>query len=349
VYAATEGGLSISTDRGTTFTTRTTADGLGSNSVLGAYATVDTVYAATEGGLGISEATVNPGGAQTFEAESGRTITVASTATLTGDGMLTKTGTGTLLIDSANTYTGDTVVNDGALQLGANGSLRFVFGGSGTNNAISGTATTTINGQFDFDLSVASTNTNATWTIVANTLANSYGTNFLVTGFNGAGGFWTNTTNGVNYVFAQSTGVLSVQSTDAPVPYAAWVSYWQGVDPNFTNTAGTDNPDGDPFDNNEEYAFDGNPTVGTGTLLTSTMAGTDTVFNYVALTNTNAATYVVQSTTNLATGPWTNSAVTIFNSTNQSGISQANDYVRREFVVPGTANSFFRVQATIAP
>jgi uncharacterized repeat protein (TIGR03803 family) len=55
LYAATGGGgLSISFDGGNTFTTRTTANGLGSNGVLGVYAFGSTVYAATSGGLSIS-------------------------------------------------------------------------------------------------------------------------------------------------------------------------------------------------------------------------------------------------------------------------------------------------------
>lgn len=54
IYAATEGGLSISTNGGTTFTNYTTADGLGNNIVYGVYAVGSTIYAATHGGLSIS-------------------------------------------------------------------------------------------------------------------------------------------------------------------------------------------------------------------------------------------------------------------------------------------------------
>jgi hypothetical protein len=67
------------------------------------------------------------------------------------------------------------------------------------------------------------------------------------------------------------------------------------------------------------------------------------------MTNTNAVTYAVQFTTNLATGPWTDATVTISNSANQGGISQPNNYVRKEFVVPATAAEFYRIRATIAP
>ena len=56
VYAATRGGLSISTDGGANFTNRTTAAGLGDNGVSGVFAAGTTIYAATSGGLSISAA-----------------------------------------------------------------------------------------------------------------------------------------------------------------------------------------------------------------------------------------------------------------------------------------------------
>jgi autotransporter-associated beta strand protein len=66
-------------------------------------------------------------GTHTFEAAEGRSIIVQSTALLkdkAGEaGTLTKTGTGTLLIDSASTYTGATTINAGSLVLGAAGSI----------------------------------------------------------------------------------------------------------------------------------------------------------------------------------------------------------------------------------
>ena len=53
VYAATDGGLSISTNGGTSFTNKTTTNGLGDNTVNGVYAVGPTVYVATNGGLSI--------------------------------------------------------------------------------------------------------------------------------------------------------------------------------------------------------------------------------------------------------------------------------------------------------
>jgi len=66
-------------------------------------------------------------GTHTFEAAEGRTISVRSTALLkdkAGEkGTLTKTGAGSLIIQSASTYTGATAINAGTLQLTVAGAL----------------------------------------------------------------------------------------------------------------------------------------------------------------------------------------------------------------------------------
>ena len=54
IYAATGGGLSVSTDNGTHWTNYTTGSGLGSDFVHGVYAAGSTIYAATAYGLSIS-------------------------------------------------------------------------------------------------------------------------------------------------------------------------------------------------------------------------------------------------------------------------------------------------------
>jgi hypothetical protein len=65
IYAGTNnGGLSISTDGGTSFTNYTTAEGLGGNFVDGVYAVGSTIYAATSGGLSIYAASGGGSGSQ---------------------------------------------------------------------------------------------------------------------------------------------------------------------------------------------------------------------------------------------------------------------------------------------
>lgn len=54
IYAATDGGgLSVSTNGGTSWTSYTTANGLGSNGVQGVYADGSDIYAATWNGLSV--------------------------------------------------------------------------------------------------------------------------------------------------------------------------------------------------------------------------------------------------------------------------------------------------------
>jgi len=260
-------------------------------------------------------------------------------------GGLTKIGAGTLTLSEANTYSSSTTINDGTLRISPTGSLLFVIKGSGVGNGLVGAGNVVIDGQFVFNLAGASTDTNATWTIVDPSLNAIYGTNFMVTGFNSSGGTWTLATNGVTYRFQQSTGVLSVQSSGGG-GYGLWVSYWQGVDPGFTNTAPGADPDGDTFSNGLEFAFDGNPTMWTPDLLRLTPAGTNAVASWVE--RNTGVSYSVQTTTNLVIGPWTNAAVTVTNAADQSGISLTNDYTRKSLTVPLAGRRFFRVQATLA-
>jgi len=279
-----------------------------------------------------------------------RTLTTVTDTTFNGivsNGGINKAGASTLTLGGANTYTGNTTVSAGALQLATSGSMRFVIGSSGVNNAVTGTGTTTMNGQFTFDLTGASTNTNATWTIVAASLNPTYGTGFSVAGFIGDGlGNWNKETNGVRYIFSQSSGVLSVRSLGGVTPYNAWVNSWPG----FIQTTPTDDPDGDGYNNNIEFAFGGNPTIGTGAVLTAVLVGSDVVFSYVAMiTPPDAVIYEVQTTTDLSASSWSKSDVIPTRSANQEGINQPSSYERKEFRTPATAKGFYRVQATIAP
>ena len=259
-------------------------------------------------------------------------------------GGFTKVGTGTLTLAASGTYGGNTVVEAGQLVLATSGSLAFFIGAPGTNNAVSGPGTALFQGSFLIDLAGASTNQGDSWTLVSGA-GKAYDGNFQVTGFSNNAGTWSLETNGVTYQFSQSSGALTVAGANTNA-YNNWASYWQGVDPGFTNTAGTADPDGDGFVNDMEFAFDGNPTVGTPALLTATKAGANAVFRYVA--RNSGATYEVQSAANLATGPWTNAPVTVTNSADTNNINLPADYTRKEFTVPASGSRFYRVRATLA-
>lgn len=285
----------------------------------------------------------------TIEAGEGAAITLGSGTLVGGPGALNKTGAGTLVLAGPAAQLGNTVVNAGALELATGGSLTFTIGGSGSNNALTGIGTALLDGTVLFDLAAASTTDGDNWTVIAPSVGKTYGPDFLVGGFNGYGGTWTLATNDVTYQFVESTGVLSVSGAAPVENYAAWVGYWQTASGGtFTNTAGDADPDGDGFDNNLEFAFDGNPTVGTPALLTVTRPDADAIFNFVARKNPpGGAAYEVQSTADLAVGPWTNSAVIVSNSLNQTGILIPAEYERREFTVPASGKNFYRVRATI--
>ena len=121
------------------------------------------------GALAPSSVSVNNVNAYTF----------SGTGAITGSATLTKSGTGRLTLDTANTYTGATTINAGTLELGANGRLGAsgVYAGAianagslivGTNQnqtlsgVISGAGTLTKDGAGTLTLSGANTYTGAT-------------------------------------------------------------------------------------------------------------------------------------------------------------------------------------------
>jgi len=125
--------------------------------------------------------------------------------------------------------------------------------------------------------------------------------------------------------------------------YVDWTHSY-GLDPVSSTgaTAGTPaaDPDGDGFDNNEEYAFGGNPRVGTPALLV--MASSNVSF--IGLKSAPSG-YIVQNTTNLSTGPWTNYPVVMSNTAPPFPIPQPESYQGMGFTVPLTpgTNNFYRV------
>lgn len=247
---------------------------------------------------------------------------------------LRKSGAGTLTLEGANTYTGNTTVAAGTLRVAPTGLLRFVIGASGVNNAVTGEGTLVTEGSFDFDLSNAATSGGSAWLLV-DTATRTFGPGFSVAGFTESpAGVWSVSTNGATYRFSESTGVLSVAGGN---PYNSWAEGY-GLDPDTTGAPGSD-PDGDSFDNAAEFAFGTNPNQGNASLLKTAVSGGNLVLSWLERTDASV-TYTVQERTDLATGSWLPSGAQV---TAGSGPPPPVDYAWKQISVSATGKMFYRV------
>ena len=253
---------------------------------------------------------------------------------------------GIFVLEGANSMTNDISVNGGLLELASSGSALFEVGANGVNNAISGAGSALFQGTFVIDLTDAATAEGSTWAL-ANVAAQTFDGSFQVQNFSDpeSDGTWIFITNGATYQFSEATGALTVQG--APLnPYNVWTTIYGLTG---TNAVGTADPDTDGFDNTMEYAFDGDPTVGTAAFARATRRGTNVVVSFVGRKVPAEATYFVLSTTNLSLEPWTtNNSVVVTNAADQSGILLPADYERREFLAPPASKDFFRIKAEVA-
>ncbi len=163
---------------------------------------------------------------------------------------LTKAGTGNLVLSGSNTYTGNTTVNAGTLELASTGQLKFVLGASsGTNNSITGSGTVSLKGSFVIDTSAADSLSTGSWTLEnVLTLTGAYDASFSVSGFTDAGSNkWTKVNGTKIYTFDETTGIL----TFGPAGYSSWASTNAP-----TGTPG-DDYDGDGVSNAVEYILGG--------------------------------------------------------------------------------------------
>jgi len=138
----------------------------------------------------------------------------------TGAVSVTKSGGGKWVLSGSNTYTGNTTVDAGTLDLASTSSMKFVIGAtSDVNNRITGAGAVSLAGIFDFDLSSAGTTLNDSWQIVnVDTLTEAFRDTFSVTSTFGpftpdvGGDKWTRLILSTSsaWEFTESTGTLKV-------------------------------------------------------------------------------------------------------------------------------------------
>ena len=206
------------------------------------------------------------------------------------------------MLTGANTYTGDTIVTGGTLELGNGGSTKFVIGANGVNNqarAATGAALA-LNGGFDIDLSGAAKVNGNSWTLVNVTSGTvTIGDSFTVlgTGWAQAANVWTLPDGANVWTFTEATGVLTY-SGSAGGNYASWAAA-NGFDPDHPEAVGNDG-----LTNLVVYALDlkldgtnGSPGTLTGKLLSFSKRAD-------AMTNGDVS-WAIETSTTLEPGSWT--------------------------------------------
>ena len=239
---------------------------------------------------------------------------LALIGSISGAGSLVKTNIGNLTLSGTLSYSNGTTVADGNLIV------------------VKTNLTATINSN---TVNIAMSNNVATGTyqVLPGLLNGTY-----------SAAAYSGGPSGTTATFDTVTGLVAVTVPTTATPYSSWLTNYPSL--TGANTNGTADPDGDGFNNNLEFAFNGNPTTGTPSLLTVTNVGGIANFTFIA--TTNGVSYQAQSTTNLATSPWTNSPISVANAADQTGITPAlAGYVRKSFVTNASGKIFYRVVATI--
>lgn len=167
-------------------------------------------------------------------------------------------GEGTTLLSGINSYTGNTTVNDGILELAENAQLTFAVTDAPASTVVTGSGTATFGGVFNIDTSGVSGSTSQTWLLVdrANLVDESFTSSFSVNGFSDpeADGTWIMSDAKGDWSFSEDSGELTfIAGSD----YDTWKS------DNGVTGGDNDDDDHDGLTNFEEYAFGLDPTGGT--------------------------------------------------------------------------------------
>lgn len=240
-----------------------------------------------------------------------------ATLTLTGDIIgssgcgVTKIGDGTLNITGAKSYTEQTAVNSGTMNVDT-----AYFSDASTVRI--GTATT------DGTLNLTHGSTDVIDKLFVKDVQQAAGVYKAV----GAAG------EGTELAFLTGTGKLQVTTSPVVDPYVTWASQ-------ITNPADrdrTDDPDGDGMNNLDEYLFGTSPTSSNGSLTTLETSGSNLIVRWKELVG--GGTYTLQSSSNLNNDWATETGAILANDG-----AAAGGYQPRMATIPmSSAKKFFHVQ-----
>ena len=189
-----------------------------------------------------------------------------------------KDGAGKLILSGANTYTGDTVVAHGALEIAGSrvntpnitvnpgaafkladtGGLGFTITNS-ASSSISGAGAATLDGTFIFNTAAVTSGT-GTWTLVSTT-SKTFSSSFVVSGFTQKpdGVTWTMIEEGTRlWTFSETTGVLAL-SVAPTNTYDNWMAGYDFAAFPGADLTATGDADNDGITNGVEYVIGNAP------------------------------------------------------------------------------------------
>jgi len=242
----------------------------------------------------------NSGFASDVTVNAGATLEFDGTFTfaraITGAGQVVKSGFSTVTLGgTANSYTGDTTVLSGTLAV--NGTAipnggKLVLSGGLVSIPAD---TNEVVGSLYFEASQQGPGT--------------YGSTTSTATFKDDSRF-------------AGTGIVTVPG--GTLSYEAWAA----AIPNPADRDRTDDPDGDGFVNLDEFLFGTSPIGATGSLTAVQVSGANLVIRWSEHTG---STYVLQEGSTLV-NPWSTSAVTPSDASDQSGVAEG--YIRKQAVIP---------------